>query len=130
MELGIFDISGATDIADDVALFDAVVFIDRGAAQMGIGGRFVAAMLDDDHIAIAAEFVADIDDFAVGSRPDGFAVRGGDVDAVIGLAFTFGAEGGDDFFAVDGPHEAAAVGGGGLLGDGGVGAAGFTDDGI
>ena len=79
------------------ALGNLISDIDQQAAVMGVGGDPAFGVAQQDQVAIAAKFIADIGDDAVFRRHHPGAARRRDVDAVIAPPVAQGAKLGDDF---------------------------------
>jgi hypothetical protein len=83
-----------------LALADHRVFLDDDVFRMGICGEEGVVVLDDDHIAVAAQFAAHVHHAAVGRSHDRIAKVAGDVQPLVAHAVEAGNGG-----AAGGPDE-------------------------
>ena len=77
------DVAGPPDFGDDLAAADRGAAADQDRLIVGIGRGPAIGMADQDQIAVAAQFVADIDHDTVLGRAHRVAGLGGDIDAII-----------------------------------------------
>lgn len=108
-----------SDVAYDLASNDGLTGHDGVTGEMAVDGFDAMAVIDDDGLAVAVGAVGELDG-AVAGDADGGTQGGGDVDALVELAFAVAQDGifplaeatGDG--AEDGP-EGGGVGGGGKI---------------
>ena len=66
-------IAGAAAVADGLAAIDALAALDVDGAQVGVEGLVAVAMVNHDHVAIAAADPTGVDDNATVSSEDAIA---------------------------------------------------------
>lgn len=122
MQLRRVDSAGRADRSDFFAAGYPLPFFYKQAVIVGIGGNPAVVVLNQNQVAETFQFVAGISDRAFVGRLDVGAECGFDVYAVIGAAFTDGAEMRDDG-ALNRPQEfrLAVFGNGFCLASGALG---------
>src|SRR6476646_4140336 len=85
VEVGAGRVAGGADVADDVALVDVLALVGGESRLVGVQRREAAAVVDDDHVAVAAHHAREYDRARLG-RLDRRAVAACDVLALVHAA--------------------------------------------